>query len=622
MKYLKTFENMSMAKSIISKKMEGFDKLKEILAKNLGYIGKFTEYLMNENIPVQDLEVLYKDLLDLKTKQKNLDITNLKYEEVVDKVQDIRNDLSVNSLIQQFPSEQKAFAKELIKSNYNILLQASKKENISALVSKISRYKTKEELKNALKLFGKDSMNDKESILNYIKSSDSANIVFQNEDILIVKIGKIEDVQKLGSDTSWCILSDGMWKRYTTGRYQYILYNFKKDDLNPQFKIGFTLNKDLSIHTAHDILDRGSNQLLQSIISENGVKYEELVPKVEKVEVTEEMISSMKRTTLTKLNQYADSVSQDLIQKLLSKTLDYLPKEYGKIKITSANSEVLGKLLNKYFVNKEFVKISDLEKLDKRLPDLIKEIKGYYNRTLKDKLIGEKPDTNLPANIFIKTLDIWSDEDLIKNVLDSKLDFLKIPGSSWLYSGDTIQFTNLWNKEYIKVLSDKLNELWDKRDWKNLLTGNNYRINKFIENYVILNYISDRKEKIDKSTLDRLSESTKLDNAYILKLPIDLSKINYLRTADLSEWSIPLIVKKDYSDIKPIHLDDISEATNLVKHLEGYKLNFKIYKNYLERIRYRNIDDKLSVLNKFKSRPRKGDKVISDNELITIELVG
>jgi hypothetical protein len=622
MKYLKTFENMSMAKSIISKKMEGFDKLKEILAKNLGYIGKFTEYLMNENIPVQDLEVLYKDLLDLKTKQKNLDITNLKYEEVVDKVQDIRNDLSVNSLIQQFPSNQKAFAKELIKSNYNILLQASKKENISALVSKISRYKTKEELKNALKLFGKDSINDKESILNYIKSSDSANIVFQNEDILIVKIGKIEDVQKLGSDTSWCILSDGMWKRYTTGRYQYILYNFKKDDLNPQFKIGFTLNKDLSIHTAHDILDRGSNQLLQSIISENGVKYEELVPKVEKVEVTEEMISSMKRTTLTKLNQYADSVSQDLIQKLLSKTLDYLPKEYGKIKITSANSEVLGKLLNKYFVNKEFVKISDLEKLDKRLPDLIKEIKGYYNRTLKDKLIGEKPDTNLPANIFIKTLDIWSDEDLIKNVLDSKLDFLKIPGSSWLYSGDTIQFTNLWNKEYIKVLSDKLNELWDKRDWKNLLTGNNYRINKFIENYVILNYISDRKEKIDKSTLDRLSESTKLDNAYILKLPIDLSKINYLRTADLSEWSIPLIVKKDYSDIKPIHLDDISEATNLVKHLEGYKLNFKIYKNYLERIRYRNIDDKLSVLNKFKSRPRKGDKVISDNELITIELVG
>lgn len=624
MKYLKTFENMSMAKSIISKKIEGFDKLKEILAKNLGYIGKFTEYLMNENIPVQDLEVLYKDLLDLKTKQKNLDITNLKYEEVVDKVQDIRNDLSVNSLIQQFPSEQKAFAKELIKSNYNILLQASKKENISALVSKISRYKTKEELRNALKLFGKDSMNDKEEILNYIKSSDSANIAFQNEDILIVKIDKIEDVRKLGSDTSWCILGDGMWKSYTTGRHQYILYDFKRDDLDPLFKIGFTLNKDLSIHTAHDILDRGARQLLWSIISENGIKYEELVPKVEKVEieVTEELISSMRRPSLVKLKEYTDSVSIELVPKLLSKTLDYLPKEYGKIKITSGNSEVLGKLLNKYFVNKEFVKISDLEKLDKRLPSLINDIKNHYNKTLKDKLIGKKPDIELPANIFVKTLDIWSDEEMINYIFSNKLSFIKIPGSSWLYSGDTLQFTNLWNKEYIKVLSDKLNELWNKEDWRNILSSNNYRLSMFIENYVILNYISDRKEKIDKSTLDRLSESAKLDNAYILKLPIDLSKINYLRTADLSEWSIPLIVKKDYSDIKPIHLDAISEATNLVKHLEGYKLNFKIFKNYLERIRYRNIDDKLSVLDKFKSRPRKGDKVISDNELITIELVG
>jgi hypothetical protein len=50
-------------------------------------------------------------------------------------------------------------------------------------------------------------------------------------------------------------------------------------------------------------------------------------------------------------------------------------------------------------------------------------------------------------------------------------------------------------------------------------------------------------------------------------------------------------------------------------------LNFKIFKNYLERFRYRN-NETLSVLNKFKSRPRKGDKEISDDELITVELVG
>ena len=37
MKYLRTFnENMSLAKSIISKKMDGFEKLKTLLKSNLG----------------------------------------------------------------------------------------------------------------------------------------------------------------------------------------------------------------------------------------------------------------------------------------------------------------------------------------------------------------------------------------------------------------------------------------------------------------------------------------------------------------------------------------------------------------------------------------------------------
>ena len=49
-------ENMDQAKSIIGKKMAAFDKLKVLLSKNLGYIGKFTEYLMDENVAYEDLE--------------------------------------------------------------------------------------------------------------------------------------------------------------------------------------------------------------------------------------------------------------------------------------------------------------------------------------------------------------------------------------------------------------------------------------------------------------------------------------------------------------------------------------------------------------------------------------
>lgn len=60
MRYIKTFENLDKAKSIISNKMAAFDKLKNLLSKNMGYMGKFTEYLFDENIKFDELENLYK----------------------------------------------------------------------------------------------------------------------------------------------------------------------------------------------------------------------------------------------------------------------------------------------------------------------------------------------------------------------------------------------------------------------------------------------------------------------------------------------------------------------------------------------------------------------------------
>jgi len=67
-------ENMDMDKSIINKKVSEFKKLKTLLSKNIGYIGKFTEYLMNENIPYEELENLYTNLLKLSKRQQKLDI--------------------------------------------------------------------------------------------------------------------------------------------------------------------------------------------------------------------------------------------------------------------------------------------------------------------------------------------------------------------------------------------------------------------------------------------------------------------------------------------------------------------------------------------------------------------
>lgn len=616
MKYIKGFnENMSMAKSIISKKMEGYNRLKELLSKNLGYIGKFTEYLMNENIPISDLELLYKDLLDLKNKQKGIDITNLKYEEVIDKINQVNNDLSVNSLINRFPSEQKALAKDLIKNNgYNILLQTSKKENIDTLLKKISRYKTKEELKNALRLFGKESINDKKEILDYVRSNSSVNIVFQNENILIIRISKIEDVQKLGSNTSWCILRDAMWKSYTTNRYQFILYNFDKDELDPDFKIGFTISKDYSLYAAHNVLDNSYKVQLGDIIQRNGIKYTDLIPQtdIEKMKVTEDTINKINsRTALSLLNLYAESVDFKLIPNLVSKIIDIY-----SVNINKSKSNILKFLINKYFANSEFVTLDMLVKLDKRIPKILNQL--YMSDIFRRKYISDDLDFKLPSNLIIKSLEILDDEKLFK-LFSRKLFFIKIPGDSYYY-GNTLKFVD-WTEDQVKILSDKLNELFDKDEAKNIL--NNYQLGNFNENYVILNYVLDRKEKVDKSVIDNLREDIKISNAFLLKLPIDISKLDYNKlTSFFNEWSIPLIIKKDY-EIE-ILINTIDNSSELIKHLTGYKLKFKITKQYLKNIMGKPIDDNnkylLKILKKFRTNYRKGDIVKSDDNLISIKV--
>jgi hypothetical protein len=624
MKYLKSFnENMSLAKSIIAKKMDGFEKLKVLLKSNLGYIGKFTDYLMNENIPFSDLESLYNDLSDLKTKQKPIDISSLKYEQVIDKIQNTRNDLSVNSLIQQFPSEQKEIARELLKNgnNYNLLLQASKKEDLTALISKIRRYHTKDELTNALKLFGKVAFNDRDQIKEYLKTSKS-NLSFENDDTMVVKVNTLEDIQKLGSDTSWCILGSGMWNSYTKGRYQFIIYDFRKDTFDPFFKIGFTLNKDFSIHAAHNILDKSCQSQLTELISEQGIKFSELIPKVELVTITPEMIERINsRTSLTNLQSYADNVSNELILPLIKKFVSVTPS------LTDGKRNLLTQLLNTYFADVEYVTSNDLVKID---PKIEKWTLG--SKCLKGKRVYEKPEFDsklLNSDVIVKMLDYWKEDSLFSVFSSTSVinNLAKVPGH-WLYSGEEVKFSDDWTKEKVTKVSDKFNEIWNKRKSSDKWTSlNDYGKKCFNLVYVILNYVLDRKEVVDQEAISNLSTNDKVEYAYLLKMPIDLSvgKDNYFR--EINKWAVPLVVKKDYPDVR-LYLDKPSTIA-LVDKLIDNQLYFRSSKsqkdNFLYRIR--NLQDSpgkkkiIDTIAKFPRTARVGNKVTSDDGKITIELI-
>jgi hypothetical protein len=631
MKYLKTFENMAMAKSIISKKMDGFEKLKTLLKSNLGYIGKFTDYLMNENIPFSDLESIYNDLVDLKNKQKPIDISSLKYEQVLDKIQNTRNDLSVNSLIQQFPSEQKELARELLKndvfgnSHYNLILQASKKEDLTALLSKIRRYHTKDELKNALKLFGKVAFNDKEQIKEYLKTSKS-NLAFENDDTMVVKVNLIEDIQKLGSDTSGCILGQGQWNSYTRGRYQFIIYDFRRDSFDPLFKIGFTLNKDFSVYAAHDILDGSCTSQLNSLMFEQGIKFTQLIPKAEVINITSDVIERINtRTSLANLQTYADNVSSELILPLIKKFATVTPT------LTDGKGKLLTQLLNTYFADAEYVTQSDLKKIDPKIENW-STILSQSSKFLKGKIVYERPEfdsKSLNSDVIVKMLDQWKEESLISAFSSTSVinNLVKIPGSHWLYSGEEVKFSDDWTKEKVTKVSDKLNELWDKRKssdkWISL---NDFSKRGFNLLYVILNYALDRKEVVDKEVISNLSTNDKVEYAYLLKIPIDLSvgKDNYFR--EIGKWAVPFVVKKDYPDVK-LYLEKPSIIA-LVDKLIDNQLYFKLSKSQKEAVirRIKGLSNSagekkiLDTIDKFPRTARVGNKVTSDDGKITIEL--
>lgn len=625
MKYLKTFENMSLAKSIISKKMEAFDKLKELLKSNLGYIGKFTEYLMNENIPYTELEELYKNLIDLKNKQKQIDISSLRYEEVLDKISIVKNDLTVNSLISKFPSEQKNIARELIKDTdgYNLVLKAASSHKLDILLTKISRYHSKSELKAALSLFSKESMNDREKIKEFLKNSKSA-IVYENDNIMIVKVDNLSDIQKLGSDTSWCILRQSMWNHYTSGRYQYILYDFTKDDWDPKFKIGFTLNKDYSVHAAHDILDSGCSPYLNNFMQNNEIKYSSLIPKSEVIEVTNDMIQGLRKSSkVSLLTQYSDNIKLEQIPTFLKKLVDISIDSYGNISFGESKLEIVKNCLNRYFSNKTYVTINDLTEIDGRIAKNIKNFQSKNSRILKRKLVGTYPIFNereLDPSISIKMLDIWKEEDLVKVFGSNDLTSLvKVPGAGWLnWSVENLQFSDDWDKEKIEAISNKINEIYKKGTWKSAFSEKRSKF-KFIKNYVILNYTLDRGETVDKNAINSLGEDYKLEYAYLLKMPIDLSKCDF-QIRSINKWAVPLVIKKDYDDIF-IYIESMRVISPLVEHLEGYKLKFKLSKlNFNRYTMGKGTKVMEDLLSKFKTKRKVGDVVKTDDEKISITL--
>lgn len=567
MKYIKSiraFENMNMSKSILKKKMGDYEKLKKLLSKNLGYIGKFTEYLF-KGVLYEELDDLFTELIKLKNKSYPIDINNKDYEAVLDEIQETKEVIKINSFIKEFPSEQKSFIRELIKDDKrdymkNIILKMVDKNNVNVFLSKISRYHDKDTLMNAMEIFSKNPMNDKKYILKSIEELKDTKVVYDNNNLLIVIVNSHENMKIIGSDTSWCIVgSKYQWSNYTNkGKNgQFILFNYNLPEYHPKFKIGFTIKyPEDTLTSAHDILDNSSRNELKSILSENNISLTYLNEYKHKEQ--ESKISNIKLGSSLNATLWSEIIPTLSIQdsiKWLKKFIKYKKSESTRIKVIKS-------FLRHIFNGYKYVLNRDLEKIDRTLIS--------YRYHLKNYVDTHSLEYSVDPDIFI---ELWNNGEYSDNTIYNSLNaynFMKY----FINSNKNKKI--ITDKKFIKSVFDKLFDLYnDPRYIKSYKTSSNrgtsYK-NGLVFSLILLSRILNIEKSVIKDYDKIVSDNMRFFSTYnnIMGMDLDLGKIGLSNL--YSKDYIQNVIKKDYDNID-LYISKINYTYSRKGYEMGDKLN-------------------------------------------------
>jgi ankyrin repeat protein len=264
----KLFENVYYAKKIlksldIPQDSPEYIKLKSMLGKHQGYLGKFTEWMFKDEFPFEQLQSVFNELQTVKLDKP---ITEFKSpEEVYDYLTSLKINTKVNQVINSLPSRTRRLANDKLRDLIsNNIKYAS---NIRDFYSKKGgRYKTFDKL-----------YNDTESLIKNLSGGWNVEsikylpqeLVYKDDTTLILHISSYERSNKLGSQ-HWCISTDEfMWKKYTDDfNKQYFIYDFSKSPSSKESMIGVTVTINGDIYATHYRDDTDANK--QDIKSEYG----------------------------------------------------------------------------------------------------------------------------------------------------------------------------------------------------------------------------------------------------------------------------------------------------------------------------------------------------------------
>ena len=349
------------------------------------------------------------------------------------------------------------------------------------------------------------------------------------------------------------------------------------------------MNKDGSVHAAHDILDSGATHILKETLQENGLTYKDVLPKTEVVEIADiNKISS--KNGVESLKQLVDSIpidSKEIIASLLSRLFDvfgYMRKTKDGIvnrDISASRGNILTKLINKYFYGINVVKTDDFKDLDERALKYVKE-KYLLNDRLVDPTIFK---FSLNSNALSINLDLCTDQALV----DANFSMH--------------DFTKYGTKDYTKPLPD--DKLEKSREVLNKLCDRMYKI--FRENKVVYNdgtrstgvrkdtfefkmaflgAILGRKEDCPdyEEIVKRMKPDMKSYYPGLFSTYIDISE-TYIRFDNMNvNFPIELIEVKDYPESK-VYISKyglLNQIPKLLEHLKGKQLTLNVRRDDLK----------------------------------------
>jgi hypothetical protein len=263
-------------------------RLRKLLESRPGDLGLFTYFNKIEKIPFNQLKLIYDKIqkLDigrmlnqlpepignymrhkLPYKLPNGQTYTSHYERLTDDLTNLEELHVAKLFADRYPGRLK---RDILKNTDFIeLIKELTSDDVKKLekldmynkffLRKISRYQTQEELIDALTKFV-FNMDDDQDIRSQV-TNDYSKVVYDNGDLLVIRIMSHEELQKLGSDTSWCIKDSlGYWCDYVnTNTVQLMIVDFTAPVSSINRKIGVTLNNNdeyYSFNTAHLKNDR------------------------------------------------------------------------------------------------------------------------------------------------------------------------------------------------------------------------------------------------------------------------------------------------------------------------------------------------------------------------------